>query len=62
MASSPEETYQGNANAMSSENKTPGCSKPVAMAIPKGGVFEDNVEQARYGPIKTFWRNLVAMR
>ena len=26
-------------------------TKPAAMAIPKGGYFEDNVEQGRYGPI-----------
>src|SRR5262249_29369634 len=26
-------------------------SKPAAMAIPKGGLFEDNVQQGRYGPI-----------
>jgi hypothetical protein len=26
-------------------------TKPAAMAIPKGGVFEGKVEQGRYGPI-----------
>ena len=26
-------------------------TKPAAMAIPKGGFFEDKVEQGRYGPI-----------
>ena len=26
-------------------------TKPAAMAIPKGGVFNDKVEQGRYGPI-----------
>ena len=26
-------------------------TKPAAMAIPKGGYFEDKVEQGRYGPI-----------
>src|SRR5260370_38391973 len=26
-------------------------TKPAAMAIPKGGVFEDKVQQGRYGPI-----------
>jgi len=26
-------------------------TKPVAMAIPKGGYFEDKVDQGRYGPI-----------
>jgi hypothetical protein len=26
-------------------------TKPVAMAIPKGGYFEDKVEQGRYGPV-----------
>ncbi len=36
---------------MSSESKTQDWSKPAAMAIPKGGFFEDKVEQGRYGPI-----------
>ncbi len=36
---------------MSSEFKTQDWSKPVAMAIPKGGYFQDKVEQGRYGPI-----------
>ena len=36
---------------MSSESKTQDWSKPVAMAIPKGGYFQDKVEQGRYGPI-----------
>src|SRR5262245_41052335 len=26
-------------------------TKPAAMAIPKGGLFADKVEQGRYGPI-----------
>jgi hypothetical protein len=26
-------------------------SRPAAMAIPKGGYFEDKVEQGRYGPV-----------
>src|SRR3979490_825187 len=26
-------------------------TKPAAMAIPKGGYFQDKVEQGRYGPI-----------
>jgi hypothetical protein len=26
-------------------------TKPAAMAIPKGGLFKDKVEQGRYGPI-----------
>ena len=26
-------------------------TKPAAVAIPKGGFFEDKVEQGRYGPI-----------
>jgi len=26
-------------------------TKPAAMAIPKGGLFPDKVEQGRYGPI-----------
>jgi hypothetical protein len=36
---------------MPSESKTQDWSKPAAMAIPKGGYFEDKVEQGRYGPI-----------
>ena len=36
---------------MASESKTQNWSKPAAMAIPKGGFFEDKVEQGRYGPI-----------
>ena len=36
---------------MSSEAKTKDWSKPAAMAIPKGGYFQDKVEQGRYGPI-----------
>ena len=36
---------------MSSESKTQDWSKPVAMAIPKGGYVKDKVEQGRYGPI-----------
>ena len=36
---------------MSSESKTEDWSKPAAMAIPKGGYFQDKVEQGRYGPI-----------
>ncbi len=36
---------------MSSESKIQDWSKPAAMAIPKGGYFEDKVEQGRYGPI-----------
>ena len=47
----PEETHQGRANTMSSESKTEDWSKPAAMAIPKGGYFQDKVEQGRYGPI-----------
>ena len=35
---------------MSSESKTQDWSKPAAMAIPKGGYFEDKVEQGRYVP------------
>ena len=46
-----EETHQGRANTMSSESKTQDWSKPAAMAIPKGGYFQDKVEQGRYGPI-----------
>ena len=36
---------------MSSESKTEDWSKPAAMAIPKGGYFQDKIEQGRYGPI-----------
>jgi hypothetical protein len=36
---------------MSSDPKTNDWSKPAAMAIPKGGYFQDKVEQGRYGPI-----------
>ena len=36
---------------MSSDSKTQDWSKPAAMAIPKGGYFQDKVEQGRYGPI-----------
>jgi hypothetical protein len=36
---------------MSSESRTQDWSKPAAMAIPKGGYFQDKVEQGRYGPI-----------
>jgi hypothetical protein len=36
---------------MSNESKTQDWSKPAAMAIPKGGYFQDKVEQGRYGPI-----------
>ncbi len=36
---------------MSSESNTQDWSKPAAMAIPKGGFFEDKVEQGRFGPI-----------
>ena len=31
--------------------ETQDWSKPAAMAIPKGGYFQDKVEQGRYGPI-----------
>ena len=36
---------------MSSETKAQDWSKPAAMAIPKGGYFQDKIEQGRYGPI-----------
>ena len=32
------------------ETKNDG-TKPAAMAIPKGGYFEDKIEQGRYGPV-----------
>ena len=34
-----------------SDTKHQDWTKPAAMAIPKGGFFEDKVEQGRYGPI-----------
>jgi hypothetical protein len=34
-----------------SDTKQAEWTKPVAMAIPKGGVFEGKVQQGRYGPI-----------
>jgi hypothetical protein len=36
---------------MANDPKTEEWSKPAAMAIPKGGVFQEKVEQGRYGPI-----------
>lgn len=36
---------------MSDPNKGPEWSVPAAMAIPKAGYFEDDVEMGRYGPI-----------
>ena len=36
---------------MSDTTKHEDWSKPVAMAIPKGGFFEDKKEQGRYGPV-----------
>ena len=36
---------------MSDNTKHEDWTKPAAMAIPKGGFFEDKVEQGRYGPI-----------
>jgi hypothetical protein len=35
---------------MSSESKTQDWSKPAAMAIPKGGYFQEKVEQAVTDP------------
>ena len=37
--------------ASSDTTKQSDWTKPAAMAIPKGGFFEDKVEQGRYGPI-----------
>ena len=34
-----------------SEMQQGAWTKPAAMAIPKGGFFQDKVEQGRYGPI-----------
>jgi hypothetical protein len=36
---------------MSDTTKRNDWTKPAAMAIPKGGFFEDKVEQGRYGPL-----------
>ena len=36
---------------MSDNTKREDWTKPAAMAIPKGGYFEDKIEQGRYGPI-----------
>jgi hypothetical protein len=36
---------------MSDGSKQDDWTKPAAMAIPKGGFFQDKVEQGRYGPI-----------
>lgn len=36
---------------MSNESKSQDWSKPAAIAIPKGGFFNDKVELGRYGPI-----------
>jgi hypothetical protein len=36
---------------MSGEAKKQSWSQPAAMAIPKGGYFEDRVAQGRYGPV-----------
>jgi len=37
--------------ALSDTTKRSDGTRPAAMAIPKGGFFEDKVEQGRYGPI-----------
>jgi hypothetical protein len=39
------------AQIMSETSQRDDWTKPAAMAIPKGGFFEDRVEQGRYGPI-----------
>jgi hypothetical protein len=36
---------------MSDTSRQGDWTKPAAMAIPKGGLFKDEVEQGRYGPI-----------
>ena len=36
---------------MSDTSRQGDWTKPAAMAIPKGGFFEDEVKQGRYGPI-----------
>jgi hypothetical protein len=35
---------------MSGMSKQVDWTKPAAMAMPKGGLFKDKVEQGRYGP------------
>jgi hypothetical protein len=36
---------------VSGMSKQEDWTKPAAMAMPKGGLFKDKVEQGRYGPI-----------
>ena len=36
---------------VSGMSKQEDWTKPAAIAIPKGGLFNDKVEQGRYGPI-----------
>ena len=44
-------TSRKDATQCRTNSKTQDWSKPAAMAIPKGGFFQDKVEQGRYGPI-----------
>jgi len=44
-------TNQRKEQIMSDAPKQENWTKPAAMAIPKGGYFQDKVEQGRYGPI-----------
>ena len=44
-------TNQSKEQIMSDTPKQENWTKPAAMAIPKGGYFQDKVEQGRYGPI-----------
>ncbi len=44
-------TNQRKEQIMSDTPKQENWTKPAAMAIPKGGYFQDKVEQGRYGPI-----------
>jgi hypothetical protein len=41
----------GKEEVMSDTSRQGDWTKPAAMAIPKGGVFKDKVQQGRYGPI-----------
>src|SRR5215204_562993 len=45
------ETMSTAAAQMKVAAKAGDWTKPVAIAIPKGGFFPDEVEQGRYGPV-----------
>src|SRR5438309_10832212 len=38
-------------DAAMSDTQQGDWTQPAAMAIPKGGIFKDKVQQGRYGPI-----------